>query len=107
MREAFACWQALRKLGFSADDIHFGLLGDVVLVSLQRGRITAAIPIDSWTRTVHGDFDETYAQACLLVHTASPDELDSNWKTSRIAANSVRLVTSLVGAGIALPCQMN
>ena len=102
IRQALNVWQALRKLGFDADDIYVSLgcpdpghASDVVVLVRRNGK-AAHFHVAKWNGTKE-EFAAAYLEASRLMNAASQDELEALWE-ERAPGLSTQVATSVVMA---------
>jgi hypothetical protein len=108
-REALACQEALRRLGFTSDDLFVSRCKDgrlLVHVESVHYGLTVNIPVgDSGAlRSLsQEEFGRGWSQAAEARNGATVDELEHAWRDSLIVRQGVQLIVNLKMHGIELP----
>jgi hypothetical protein len=108
-REALACYEALRRLGFSPEDIFLSRHEDGRMMLLVRsaryGLIVnlAAGDAAELRDLPHDELTAEWARAAVLWNGASREETAEVYKNSLIYRRSDMMMFDLVNNGIAIP----
>jgi hypothetical protein len=108
-KEALACFEALRRLGFVSDDIYMARHTDgrmkLVVLSVSYGLIANPMCGDKFAfkaRPIEEVMSE-WAEAAELWNHGTDEERQSLWEQSLIGRHGVALVTDLLRYGIHAP----
>ena len=106
MQEFVCCFQALRKLGFSADNVSFVMYdGGVVQALLTTQDKTLRLDCGTLPPEFHDQkrAQNLYVDVCSELPKWSDTELDGIWRRSFICKNKVELLSVLLRKGITIP----
>jgi hypothetical protein len=95
-------FQALRKLGFSADEIFMGALNKRLIVQLQTGGKAIGFDCGPFDGTPQ-DFIPIYERLTRLANQATQPELCATWELSAASRQGVRIVAAIITRGIEIP----